>query len=188
MIHSLTVTILSDSEIERKKMIYGIDFDGTIVTEDFPAIGKPIEKTVAFIRKLKENGDKWILITMREGRYLDEALEYLKQIDLMPDAVNDNLPERAAEWGNNPRKVYADVYIDDHNAGGLNLPCMEGKKIKIWIEETFNPKNNTGKYEIYCDKTKFDYQKKAIIGRLYKGALTDEELEEIKSKIENVLK
>ena len=103
-------------------MIYGIDFDGTIVTEEFPAIGKPIESTIAFIRKLKGNGDKWILITMREGRYLDEALEYLKQIDLVPDAVNDNLPERVKQWGNNPRKVYADVYIDDHNAGGLIIP------------------------------------------------------------------
>lgn len=30
-----------------------------------------------------------------------------------------------ARFGNNPRKIYADIYIDDHNAGGLRLPAME---------------------------------------------------------------
>jgi 20S proteasome alpha/beta subunit len=31
-------------------MIYGIDFDGTIVEEKFPAIGKPNTVVVDFIR------------------------------------------------------------------------------------------------------------------------------------------
>lgn len=103
-------------------MIYGIDFDGTIVEEKFPAIGKPIARVVEFIRDLQAKGHKWVLITMREGKYLDDALEWLKAQGLTPDAVNDNLPERVAKWGNNPRKVYADIYIDDHNAGGVYLP------------------------------------------------------------------
>jgi hypothetical protein len=59
-------------------MIYGIDFDGTIVEEIFPEIGEPIVRVVDFIRELQERGDKWILITMREGKYLDEAVEWLK--------------------------------------------------------------------------------------------------------------
>lgn len=119
-------------------MIYGIDFDGTIVEEQFPAIGKPIKKTVSFIRELQAKGHKWILITMREGKYLDDAVEWLKAQGIAPDAVNDNLPERVAKWGNNPRKVYADIYIDDHNAGGVYLPykllnktCGECRKHKI---------------------------------------------------------
>ena len=49
----------------------------------------------------------------------DGALEYLREIDLVPDAVNDNLPEIKEFYGNNPRKVFANIYIDDHNAGGL---------------------------------------------------------------------
>ena len=62
---------------------------------------------------------------MREGEYLREALDFLAINDLLPDAVNDNLPERVKLWGNNPRKIYADVYVDDHNAGGLVLPEIQ---------------------------------------------------------------
>ena len=98
-------------------MIYAIDFDGTIVENAFPGIGKLKPEADAFIRALKQRGDKWILYTMREGKHLERALEYLRKIDLVPDEVNDNLPEN--KWGNNPRKVFANVYIDDHNAGGL---------------------------------------------------------------------
>ena len=31
------------------------------------------------------------------------------------DAVNDNLPDMIAPYGNNCRKVFADGYIDDRN-------------------------------------------------------------------------
>lgn len=103
-------------------MIYGIDFDGTIAAEAWPAIGALKPEAAAFIRELQARGDKWILITMREGEELQEALGFLAINGLLPDAVNDNLPERVAAWGNNPRKVYADIYIDDHNAGGLRFP------------------------------------------------------------------
>ena len=100
-------------------MIYAIDFDGTIVSNRFPKIGTLNMKAYCFIRKLQERGDKWILYTMREGIYLEEAVLFLKNIHLKPDAVNDNLPEMCDFYKNNPRKVFADVYIDDHNAGGL---------------------------------------------------------------------
>ena len=103
-------------------MIYGIDFDGTIVEEKFPAIGNPNTVVVDFIRDLQAKGHKWILITMREGKPLDDAVAWLMSHGLKPDAINDNLPDRIEKWGNNPRKVYADIYIDDHNAGGLRLP------------------------------------------------------------------
>ena len=100
-------------------MIYAIDFDGTIVENRFPALGAINPQAEKFIRELKNNGDKWILYTMREGKHLEEALDFLKSIDLSPDAANDNLPELCEAFHNNPRKVFANVYIDDHNAGGL---------------------------------------------------------------------
>ena len=102
-------------------MIYAIDFDGTIVENKFPAIGAINTEAEKFIRDLKANGDKWILYTMREGKLLDEAVEYLKSRDLAPDAANDNLPELCEAFKNNPRKIFANVYIDDHNAGGLRF-------------------------------------------------------------------
>ena len=102
-------------------MIYAIDFDGTIVSNDYPEIGVFLNEAIDFIKALQARGDKWILYTMREGEKLDEALVYLTQFGLRPDAVNDNLPEIIAAFGNNPRKVFANVYIDDHNAGGLQF-------------------------------------------------------------------
>ena len=105
-------------------MIFGIDFDGTIVEEKFPEIGKPIKEVVDFINDLQWQGHKWILITMREGKLLDDAVGWLMSHGLKPDAINDNLPERIAKWGNNPRKIYADFYIDDHNVGGVQLPII----------------------------------------------------------------
>ena len=65
---------------------------------------------------------------MREGKSLREALTFLVLRKCFPAAINDNLPERVEHWGNNPRKVYADVYIDDHNAGGLMIPELEENK------------------------------------------------------------
>lgn len=100
-------------------MIYAIDFDGTIVTNKYPQIGEVNPVGYRFIRDLQARGDKWILYTMREGEKLKEAVEFLATVGLIPDAVNDNLPELNERFKNNPRKVFANVYIDDHNAGGL---------------------------------------------------------------------
>lgn len=101
--------------------IFAFDFDGTLVTEKWPKIGDPIKETINFCRWVQDQPDtRWILLTMREGALLQEALAFLTGIGLYPDAVNDNLPERVVEWGgSNPRKVYADYYIDDHNYIGL---------------------------------------------------------------------
>lgn len=100
-------------------MIFAIDFDGTIVTENWPDIGPLKPEAEQFIRNIRKQGHQWILLTMRQDRHLQEALDFLKEHDLSPDCVNDNHPDRIREWGNNPRKVYADIYIDDHNAGGV---------------------------------------------------------------------
>lgn len=111
-------------------MIYAIDFDGTIVENKFPEIGLLKEEAKLFIDKLVARGDKWILYTMREDKYLEEALIFLKQHNLVPHAVNDNLPELKEIYQNNPRKVFANVYIDDHNAGGLQFTdCLSSQKI-----------------------------------------------------------
>ena len=58
--------------------------------------------------------------------------------------------------------------------------------MNIWIEPTPHG-TSQGKYVICCDKTKFKYERKTIIGRLYQGTLTDEELTILKNKIEEVL-
>lgn len=114
----------------RRPTIYAIDFDGTIVENEFPKIGKIIPEAEEFIRELHARGNKWILYTMREGESLQQALEFLAMIDLLPDAVNDNLPEMCQFYGNNPRKIFANVYIDDHNAGGLRFESPSLKQAR----------------------------------------------------------
>ena len=98
-------------------MVFAIDFDGTIVVNKFPAIGAEITHTTNFIRKYIQSNphNQWVLWTMREGEVLRNALDWLEDHGLKPDAVNDNVKQLQEEWGNNPRKVYADFYIDDHN-------------------------------------------------------------------------
>ena len=111
--------------------IYSIDFDGTIVDNRWSSIGALKPEAKKFILAIQERGDKWILNTMREGRYLDEAVEWLHAQGMHPDAINDNLEEIKEAYGNNPRKIFAHVYIDDHNAGGLRFegPQEDQKKI-----------------------------------------------------------
>ena len=106
----------------RQKQIYAIDFDGTIAMTKWPDIVGPRQEVVDFIKRLQKRGDQWILWTNRDGAVLDIALQWLNQYGLHPDAVNDNLPHMIAFFGRNPRKVFANFYIDDHNAGGIILP------------------------------------------------------------------
>lgn len=97
-------------------MLFAIDFDGTIVDNDFPAIGKFKENTVQFIKDLENRGHVWTLFTMREGEKLQEAISAIKNIGLNPTYINDNPNSIKMSFNCNPRKVFAHVYIDDRNA------------------------------------------------------------------------
>lgn len=96
--------------------IISVDFDGTLCEHRFPDIGAPNDALIDWLRGMKMLGAKIILNTMREGQYLDEAVKWCAKHKLVFDAVNDNLPEVQAEWNNNPRKIFANIYIDDRNA------------------------------------------------------------------------
>lgn len=97
--------------------IYAVDFDGTLCENEWPKIGRPNIRLIEFLKAEQEKGAKIILWTMREDDLLDAAENWLfDKFDFMPDAVNDNLPSLKKAYGNNPRKVFANVYIDDHNA------------------------------------------------------------------------
>jgi hypothetical protein len=95
-----------------------VDFDGTIVEHDYPAIGK--EKLFAFrtLRELDKLGARLILWTFRAGKELDEAVEYCRQNGIEFYAVNKNYPEEVVDETVS-RKIDADIYIDDKNLGGF---------------------------------------------------------------------
>ena len=99
-------------------MIIAVDFDGTIVEHDYPRIGKPIPFAIEVLRRLQETGrHTFLLWTVREGDLLQEALDYCSKNGVEFYAANKNYPEE--EDGESPRKLMADVFIDDKNIGGL---------------------------------------------------------------------
>lgn len=102
----------------KKSIIYAVDFDGTLCEEMWPDIGTPNKELIDFLIEERNKGCYVILFTMREGLKLDEAVAWCRKQGLIFDAVNDNLIQMKGFFGNNPRKVFANVYIDDHNAKG----------------------------------------------------------------------
>lgn len=97
-------------------MIIAVDFDGILCTDKFPNIGEPNYYMIGFIRQLIDEGHKVILWTSRVDERLIEAVEWCKDRGLHFTAVNHNDPDNLREFGTDPRKVYADIYIDDHSA------------------------------------------------------------------------
>jgi hypothetical protein len=95
-----------------------VDFDGTIVEHDYPAIGK--EKLFAFqtLKELEKMGARLILWTFRTGKELDAAVEYCRKNGIEFYAVNKNYPEEIFDETVS-RKIDADIYIDDRNIGGF---------------------------------------------------------------------
>ena len=98
-------------------MKIAVDFDGTIVEDRYPSIGKPVPYAIETLLELQKKGHILLLWTAREGRVLNEAVEYCRSKGLEFYSVNGASPAEEAPSG--PRKVIADVYIDDRNLGGL---------------------------------------------------------------------
>ena len=100
-------------------MIIAVDFDGTIVEHKYPEIGKDIPFAFDTLKRLSAEHHKIILWSVREGKLLDDAVEYCRKRGLEFYAVNSNNPEKGIKRERTQRKLIADVYIDDRNVGGL---------------------------------------------------------------------
>ena len=99
-------------------MTIAVDFDGTIVEHKYPEIGKEIPFAIDVLKQLAAEHNKLILWSVREGKLLDEAVEYCRKQGLEFYAVNSNVPA-GSDHHQHTRKVVADYYIDDRNVGGL---------------------------------------------------------------------
>lgn len=104
-------------------MTVAIDFDGTIVTHEYPKVGQPIYNCIKVLKRLNDAGINIILYTMRHGDTLREALNYLETNEIKLWGVNEN-PEQS-NWSES-RKVYANIYIDD---AALGVPLVIDKEI-----------------------------------------------------------
>ncbi len=96
--------------------VIAIDFDGTIVEDRYPRIGK--EKPFAFetLKLLQAEGHRLVLWTVRSGKTLEEAVEFCEKKGITFYAVNASFP---GEKLSGSRKVNADIFVDDRNVGGF---------------------------------------------------------------------
>lgn len=100
------------------KKTIAVDFDGTIVTNAYPNIGKPLLFAFDTLKKLQDEGHTLILWTYRSGPKLKEAVAFCKKNGITFYAVNKSHPEEGIS-ANISRKINADVFIDDRNVGGM---------------------------------------------------------------------
>ena len=101
-------------------MIIAIDFDGTIVEHRYPSIGRELPFATDTLKKLADEGHRLILWTVREGKLLEEAVQFCRERGLEFYAVNRDYPEEEKGKNNHfSRKLKADLWIDDRNLGGL---------------------------------------------------------------------
>ncbi len=101
-------------------MIIAVDFDGILCENKFPSIGAPKYEVISLVRQLIDKGHEVILWTSRVDEELIAAIDWCGDRGLHFTSINENAPSNIAKWKekypNGTRKVYADIYIDDHNA------------------------------------------------------------------------
>ncbi|MBV7440078.1 hydrolase [Weeksellaceae bacterium TAE3-ERU29] len=102
-----------------KSKLIAVDFDGTIVEDAYPSVGKA--KLFAFetLRKLQDDGHRLILWTYRHGKELDDAVDFCRENGIEFYAVNNSFEGEEFNPENASRKLNADIFIDDRNLGGF---------------------------------------------------------------------
>lgn len=102
-------------------MTIAIDFDGTIVEHKYPEIGDERPFATETLRMLIAEHHRLILWTVREGKLLDDAIQWCRERGIEFYAVNRDYPEENGTVNNNnfSRKLKADIWIDDRNIGGI---------------------------------------------------------------------
>lgn len=109
--------------------IIAVDFDGTLFERKWPLIGAPNLELIRHLKNEQNEGSRIILWTCRTGEMLEQAVKACKQFGLIFDAVNDNIPEIKAIYGNDSRKITACEYIDDLMSTKFVLPFVGEKGI-----------------------------------------------------------
>ncbi|GAB5565856.1 MAG: hypothetical protein Wins2KO_29190 [Winogradskyella sp.] len=125
------------------KLVIAVDFDGTIVEDAYPKIGKTRIFAFETLKRLQDDGHRLILWTYRNGVKLQEAVDFCKDNGIEFYAVNCSFPEEKFDYSRS-RKIHADLFIDDRNIGGIlgwgeiyqmitnEIPDIKKPKKKWW--------------------------------------------------------
>lgn len=100
-------------------MTIAVDFDGTIVEDKYPQIGKERPFAVATLKQLMKDGHYLILWTVRKGEKLDDAVKWCEDRGIRFFAVNKDYADDELDQLHHSRKIKADLFIDDRSVTGL---------------------------------------------------------------------
>ena len=81
-------------------MTIAVDFDGTIVTHEYPQIGKEIPFAIQTLKMLQQDGHKLILWSVRKDKLLEDAVQWCRERGLEFYAVNKEYPEEEMQNNN----------------------------------------------------------------------------------------
>lgn len=136
------------SEIYEKGvyMIVAVDFDGVLCEDKFPEIGEPRYDVISAVRQLIDKGHEVVLWTSRVEKELEAAVSWCEDRGLHFTAINENAPSNRALYKDlyktDPRKIYADVYIDDKSMDYIihplkldDMACFIKKGVELWSVE-----------------------------------------------------
>jgi hypothetical protein len=91
-----------------KKLVFAVDFDGTVVFHKFPQVGAAVPGAIDTLRYILSHGGRIVLNTMRsdnpERSFLTEAVQWFALYDIPLYGINKNPGQ--ATWTSSP-KVYA---------------------------------------------------------------------------------
>ena len=109
-----------------------LDFDGTVVKHDYPAVGEEVG-AVPVLKKLVKRGCKLVLSTMRSHDSagvdtLQPAIDWFEERGLPLYGVNENPGQK--EWTSSP-KAYGNLYIDD---GALGAPLKMDADCRTYMD------------------------------------------------------
>ena len=84
-----------------------MDLDGTLLSDEYPDFGKPLDGMREELEALRQCGWKIVIWTVRDDDV--EVTRRLKEYGIPFDLINEN------PWGpsKQSRKIFADVYLDD---------------------------------------------------------------------------
>ena len=137
-----------------------VDFDGTIVEHTYPEIGKEMLFAFETLKALRDKGHKLILWTFREGKFLEDAVEYCRENGIEFYAVNKSYPEEEFE-DSISRKIQCDIFIDDRNLGGF--PGWS----EVW--QSLHPEAGDFYHKLKNEEAHYNFSKKpSLIKRLFK--------------------
>ena len=126
-----------------------VDFDGTVVTHEYPMMGKDIG-AVPILKELVSNGHQLILFTMRSekgvksGKFksgLTDAVNWYKENDIPLFGIQTNPTQH--EWTDSP-KAYGQLIIDDaaafaplkYDSNYSNRPFIDWDKMRDELVRT----------------------------------------------------